>query len=148
VNFWLARWSGLPRIVAEELHNAPDSEVSELRAQLQATEEKAAAAEALSAVRTRDMDRLLRHQGRNADSLRSLLDALMAFTSQYRDVAIAHFDDAESPSAVREARELEGHIDNLVESLSDVADSVSPPEMVKNPAPGQPGQPEAKQPES
>ncbi len=104
---------------------------------LQGAKEKAAAAEALSAVRTRDMDRLLRHQGHNADSLRALSNALITFTAKYRDVALAHFDDAESPSAVCEARKLESHIDNLAHALSDAAESVSTPEMVKNPTPGQ-----------
>jgi hypothetical protein len=121
----------LARIVAEELHNTLDLEVSELRAQLQDTKDKAEAAEALLAVRTRDMDCLLRH------SLRALSNALINFTTQYRDAAMAHFDDEESPNAVREARELESHIDNLADTLAEAAESVSAHEMVKNTTPGQ-----------
>ncbi len=121
----------------EELHNAPDSEVSELRAQLQAAKEKAEAAEALSAVRTRNMDRLLRHQGQNADSLRAMSNTLINFIAQYRDTAISRFDAEESPSAVRAAREQESHIDNLAEALVEAAETVSAPEMVKNTTTGQ-----------
>jgi hypothetical protein len=123
------------RIIAEELHNTPDLEVGELRAQLQAAEERAAAADALSAVRTRDMDRLLRHQSRNADSLRAMSNALISFTAHFRNTALAQFDEEESPSAVREARELESHVDNLTEVLAATAESISAPEMVKNSTP-------------
>jgi len=123
------------RIIAEELHNTPDLEVGELRAQLQAAEERAAAADALSAVRTRDMDRLLRHQSRNADSLRAMSNALISFTAHFRDTALAQFDEEESPSAVREARELESHVDNLTEVLAATAETISTPEMVKNTTP-------------
>jgi hypothetical protein len=71
--------------------------------ELQAAEEKAAAADALSSVRTREMDRLLLHQSCNADSQRALSNALFTFTAHVRDTALAQFDKEESPSAVREA---------------------------------------------